>query len=169
MTEKLYYSDGHLANFTAKVLSCTEENGQYAVVLDRTAFFPGGGGQDADEGELGGMRLLGLREDGEEIIPLGDGRLRVSGSVDLDVLGKRLGVELGAEEDCDTLGGLVFSRLAEIPSDGERPVVECLGVRVSVEQILDRRVAWAVVEKLPEAEDSAETARTAPAKQIQTK
>lgn len=53
--------------------------------------------------------------------------LRVSGSVDLDVLGKRLGVELGAEEDCDTLGGLVFSRLAEIPSDGERPVVECLG------------------------------------------
>ena len=89
--------------------------------------------------------------------------------VDLDVLGKRLGVELGAEEDCDTLGGLVFSRLAEIPSDGERPVVECLGVRVSVEQILDRRVAWAVVEKLPEAEDSAETARTALAKQIQTK
>ncbi len=108
-------------------------------------------------------------QDGEEIIPLGDGRLRVSGSVDLDVLGKRLGVELGAEEDCDTLGGLVFSRLAEIPSDGERPVVECLGVRVSVEQILDRRVAWAVVEKLPEAENSAETARTALAKQIQTK
>ena len=108
-------------------------------------------------------------QDGEEIIPLSDGRLRVSGAVDLDVLGKRLGVELGAQEDCDTLGGLVFSRLAEIPSDGERPVVECLGVRVSVEQILDRRVTWAVVEKLPETEEAPEAARAAPAKQIQPK
>ena len=82
MTEKLYYSDGHLANFTAKVLSCTEENGRYAVVLDRTAFFPGVGGQDADEGELGGMRLLGLREDGEEIIaPAYDQARSFSGGV----------------------------------------------------------------------------------------
>ncbi|MEE0697677.1 MAG: alanyl-tRNA editing protein [Oscillospiraceae bacterium] len=81
MTEKLYYYDGHLANFTAKVLSCTEENGRYAVVLDRTAFFPGGGGQDADEGELGGMRLLGLREDGEEIIHLVPGALQPGAEV----------------------------------------------------------------------------------------
>ena len=81
LTEKLYYYDGHLANFTAKVLSCTEENGRYAVVLDRTAFFPGGGGQDADEGELGGMRLLGLREDGKEIIHLVPGALQPGAEV----------------------------------------------------------------------------------------
>ena len=53
----------------------------------------------------------------------------------------------------DTLGGLVFSHLTEIPADGERPVVECFGLRISVEEIAERRVEWAIVEKLsPEPE-----------------
>lgn len=85
----------------------------------------------------------------EDIIPLSDTRLRVSGSARLDALGEKLGMELDEDEDCDTLGGLVFSQLSEIPSDGERPVVTCRGLRIAVEQISDRRVEWAIVEKLP--------------------
>lgn len=85
----------------------------------------------------------------EDIIPLSDTRLRVSGSARLDALGEKLGMELDEDEDCDTLGGLVFSQLSEIPSDGERPVVACRGLRIAVEQISDRRVEWAIVEKLP--------------------
>ena len=88
-------------------------------------------------------------QDDEEILPLGENRYRVSGSAQLDALCEKLGVEVDAGEDCDTLGGLVFSHLAEIPSDGERPVVTCMGLRISVEQILDRRVEWAIVEKIP--------------------
>jgi putative hemolysin len=65
-------------------------------------------------------------------------------------------VALPTDEEFDTLGGLVFSRLTEIPSDGERPVVECYGLRISVESIADRRVEWAVVEKLPEEKASGE-------------
>lgn len=84
----------------------------------------------------------------QEIVPLGEGRWRVSGSAELDVLSEALGVEIDADDECDTLGGLVFSRLNEIPSDGARPVVECFGLRVSVEEILDRRVEWALVERL---------------------
>ena len=38
-----------------------------------------------------------------------------------------------------------------VPADGARPVVECFGIRVSVTEIADRRVEWAIVEKLPEA------------------
>lgn len=55
MTEKLFYEDGYLQEFTAKVLFCEEEkNGSgYLVVLDRTAFFPEGGGQFGDIGWLG--------------------------------------------------------------------------------------------------------------------
>lgn len=68
MTEKLYYHDGHLKRFEAVVRSCTEDESGYAVVLDKTAFFPGGGGQEADEGRLAGMKLLALREEGGEII-----------------------------------------------------------------------------------------------------
>ena len=52
MTEKLYYSDSSIKSFEAKVISCSEENGRYAVILDKTAFFPEGGGQFADTGAL---------------------------------------------------------------------------------------------------------------------
>ena len=50
-TEKLFYNDSHLSKFTAKVLECEpyeKKEGCYAVELDRTAFFPEGGGQYAD-------------------------------------------------------------------------------------------------------------------------
>ena len=50
MTEKLYYSDSHIFEFTARVLACREQSGGYALCLDRTAFFPEGGGQHADTG-----------------------------------------------------------------------------------------------------------------------
>lgn len=44
-TTKLYYEDAYLREFDAAVLSCREEQGRYLVVLDRTAFYPEGGGQ----------------------------------------------------------------------------------------------------------------------------
>ena len=43
MTEKLYYGDAFLRTFTGRVLECREEKGRWAVVLDRTAFYPEGG------------------------------------------------------------------------------------------------------------------------------
>ena len=46
LTEKLYYTSGETRTFTATVLSCTPEDGGYAVTLDRTALFPGGAGSD---------------------------------------------------------------------------------------------------------------------------
>ena len=51
-TKKLYYEDAFLREFTARVLSCAEDRGGYAVVLDATAFYPEGGGQGADHGTL---------------------------------------------------------------------------------------------------------------------
>ena len=87
-TEKLYYADCHLSGFEARVLECGETEGGWAVVLDRTAFYPLGGGQAADTGTLGGVRVLDTRENGEKILHLCDGPLpmgaAVRGTVDYD-------------------------------------------------------------------------------------
>ena len=63
-TEKLYYSDPFLREFSAMVLSCEEEKSGFKVVLDRTAFYPEGGGQPADHGQLGGVAVTDVHEKG---------------------------------------------------------------------------------------------------------
>jgi Ser-tRNA(Ala) deacylase AlaX len=67
MTELLYQDDSYLREFDATV---TTSDGQ-AVVLDRTAFYPGGGGLPFDTGRLawpgGENRLLEMKRDGNAI------------------------------------------------------------------------------------------------------
>ena len=50
MTEALYHTDSYTQTFEANVTRVDDE--AHAVVLDRTAFYPGGGGQPADKGTL---------------------------------------------------------------------------------------------------------------------
>ena len=63
-TEKLYYADPFLKTFTATVLSCEPSKGGFAVTLDRTAFYPEGGGQPADHGTLGNVNVTDVHEKG---------------------------------------------------------------------------------------------------------
>ena len=78
--KKLYYADSFLKEFTAAVISCEEAKGGWEVMLDATAFYPTGGGQECDIGVLGGVKVLDVKEQGEQIIHLCDGPLEV-GSV----------------------------------------------------------------------------------------
>jgi alanyl-tRNA synthetase len=58
-TERLYYHDSRLLEFDATVISVSErDDGQIAVTLDRTAFYPTGGGQPTDTGTLGDARVV---------------------------------------------------------------------------------------------------------------
>lgn len=58
-TERLYYNDSRLLEFDARVIDLSErDDGAIAVVLDRTAFYPTGGGQPNDTGTLGGARVV---------------------------------------------------------------------------------------------------------------
>ena len=81
-TRKLYYEDCHLKTFTAKVISCAETSKGYAVTLDATAFYPEGGGQACDLGTLGGVRVLDVRESGEEVVHLCENMLEVGAVVE---------------------------------------------------------------------------------------
>ena len=86
MTEKLYYEDVEQLTFTARVLSCEARGDHFEAVLDRTAFFPEGGGQPADQGTLGNVRVLDVHEKHGEVVHLTDAELipgeLVTGQVD---------------------------------------------------------------------------------------
>lgn len=85
-TGKLYYEDPKMTRFEAEVISCTPEGALWAIVTDRTAFYPEGGGQPADHGQLGGVPVADVREKDGVIrhltqAPLPEGA-RVTGCVD---------------------------------------------------------------------------------------
>ena len=80
ITEKLYDMDSHLSDFEATVLKCERNGGNYAIVLDRTAFFPEGGGQRADTGVIGRAAVTDVRINGGEIVHYADSPVEI-GSV----------------------------------------------------------------------------------------
>ena len=79
--KKLYYADSHLKEFTATVTGCTEVKGGWAVILNATAFYPTGGGQECDLGVLGSANVLDVKEQGEDIVHLCDAPLEVGAEV----------------------------------------------------------------------------------------
>ena len=62
MTERLYFSDSYRTAFDARVVERLTWDGAPAVVLDRTAFYPTGGGQPHDVGTLNGVPVLDVVE-----------------------------------------------------------------------------------------------------------
>ena len=50
--EKLFYNDSYATTFTAEVIDCFENKDHFAIVLDKTLFYPEGGGQPCDHGVI---------------------------------------------------------------------------------------------------------------------
>jgi len=83
VTQRLYYTDSYLTEFTATVLERGDEGRR--VYLDRTAFYPTSGGQPNDLGSLAGKRVLDVIDEGERVAHLVDGPVeaeKVQGSID---------------------------------------------------------------------------------------
>ena len=153
MTEKLFYENAYLKEFHAAVKRCVSaKKGKkevFHVILDRTAFFPEGGGQYADTGILGGRKVLDVQEIDEGILHITDGPLTegdtvegcldwterhmkmqqhtgehiVSGIVNRRFGYQNVGFHLGSE-DCtmDFNGEITKEQLREIETEANRAV-----------------------------------------------
>jgi misacylated tRNA(Ala) deacylase len=62
-TELLYLRDAYLTEFDATVVDRRDG----AIALDRTAFYPTGGGQPHDTGALAGLTVTDVRKEGEQV------------------------------------------------------------------------------------------------------
>lgn len=155
MTEKLYDKDSHLKEFTGTVLSCKKMEEKYAATLNRTAFFPEGGGQQSDRGYLGDAYISDVQIKNGEILHFADKPLSVGQAYDckLDfdfrfrnmqnhsgehiISGivhrlygfNNVGFHLGAEMTMDFDGELTRRQLDEIEDLANKAVYENLPVK----------------------------------------
>ena len=155
MTEKLYDKDSHLKEFSATVLSCEKAGDNYAVTLNKTAFFPEGGGQESDRGNIGDAAVLDVQIVDDEIIhytdrPLNigeeyactlnwDRRFRnmqnhsgehiVSGIVHKLYGLNNVGFHLGADMTVDFDGAISKEQLSEVERLANRAVWENVPIR----------------------------------------
>ena len=88
MTQRLYEEDAYISCFKATVTDCIKDGDFYKTVLDKTAFFPEGGGQAADRGFLGNAKVFDVQiKDGTVYhctdIPVETG-ITVNGKIDFD-------------------------------------------------------------------------------------
>ncbi len=78
MTELLFQTDSYQREFDATVTRVVSE--EKAIVLDRTAFYPGGGGQPNDVGTINGQGVAKVRKAGEDVLHILEGELPAAGS-----------------------------------------------------------------------------------------
>ncbi|HEY3175808.1 MAG TPA: alanyl-tRNA editing protein [Candidatus Polarisedimenticolia bacterium] len=80
---RLYRDDSYLREFTARVTACEPAGADFvAIELDRTAFYPTGGGQPHDTGTLAGVPVVEVREGGDgRILHMTRGSEPLSGEI----------------------------------------------------------------------------------------
>lgn len=151
MTTKLYWHDSRLRQFSAQVVDCFVQDSHRVVVLDQSAFYPGGGGQPHDTGTLNEARVLAvsLTDDGRMLHHLeGDMPLKVgevvAGAVDwsrrLELLQQHTGQHILSQAfwqlfGAETRGFRIFDQVAEIDLTLDAPPEEITAAMVQAEEL----------------------------------
>jgi len=118
VTERLYQIDAYLKEFEAAVTQIDAQEG--AVRLDRTAFYPGGGGQPSDSGRIGESRVRACRAVQGEVVHLVDGPLpelgaHVDAAIDWDRRHKLMRTHTAMHVLC----GVVFRDYGALVTGGD--------------------------------------------------
>ncbi len=111
MTEKLYNKDSYISEFTAEILEIASIGNRKAIVLDKTAFFPEGGGQSSDEGYIENTFISEVLEIDGVVYHFGDVQGRQVGEtvkckINFDLRFERMQSHSGEH----IVSGLVFSQ-----------------------------------------------------------
>lgn len=153
MTDRLY-DNGMLMEFDAAVTSCTQIKKGYEVTLDRSAFFPEGGGQYGDVGTIAGVKVTDTYERGGEVIHLCDAPLeagaQVHGAVDKDIRLRRMQNHSGEHLLMGFIHNMTgFDNVGFHLGEGE-VILDLNGV-IGAEQLLEceRRANRAIAENVP--------------------
>ncbi|HEX3282082.1 MAG TPA: DHHA1 domain-containing protein [Pyrinomonadaceae bacterium] len=149
VTERLYYNDSHLIEFEARVIEISERVSDWtAVTLDRTAFYPTGGGQPSDTGTINGLRVVECIDDEDNgVLHVIQGRppevgTTVKGRVDwlrrLDHMQQHTGQHILSQ---------AFVTLFKAPTKGFRVLAECCEIDVELanpsNEVIERSVELA--------------------------
>lgn len=146
-TKRLYYDDAYINEFTATVLECREEQNGYGILLDQSAFYPEGGGQPSDRGQIDGTEVVDVKEKCGELIhftkePVEKGR-KVSGNIDwkrrFDLMQQHSGEHMVSgliheKYGYDNVGFHMGSDIVTIDFNGPLTMEELLAIEQKVNQ-----------------------------------
>jgi len=77
----LYYKNNYLTEFDTIVLNCINEDGKIKVILNETAFYPEGGGQPSDIGEINGVKVIHVEEKNDIIYHIVERPIEINSKV----------------------------------------------------------------------------------------
>ena len=144
-TERLYYQDSHLLEFEAQVVELDpRDDGKAAITLDRTAFYPTGGGQPNDTGTLGEAHVIDCIDAENSVLHVIDGEAprvgdTIQGKVDwprrLDHIQQHTGQHILSQ---------AFVSLFDAPTRGFRMMAEVCEIDLALENPGNDRIEQAV-------------------------
>ena len=148
-TEKLYYADPFMKEFTASVLTCEAAKTGYLVTLDRTAFYPEGGGQPSDHGTMNGLSVTDVHEKDGVVFHTVEGKVETGETVSCSIDWERrfdhmqqhsgehiLSGILCADYHCDNVGFHMGADTVTIDYNTEITWDQCLSAEAKANAII---------------------------------